>query len=42
MAHRVTLALKDYVGPDCPCGLEENIQALPGVHDVRINPVADD
>lgn len=42
MAHReITLALKDYVGPDCPCGLEDRIRALPGVHDIQINPVAD-
>ncbi len=42
MAHReVTLALKDYLEPECPCGLEERIRAIPGVHDVRINPVAD-
>ena len=42
MAHReVTLVLKDDIGPDCPCGLEERIRTLPGVHDVQINPVAD-
>ena len=42
MAHReVTLALKDYLEPGCPCGLEERIRAIPGVHDAQINPVAD-
>jgi Cu2+-exporting ATPase len=37
----VTLALKEYVGPDCPCRLEDRIQALRGVHEAHINPVAD-
>ena len=37
----VTLALKEYVGPDCPCHLEDRIQALHGVHEAHINPVAD-
>jgi len=37
----VTLALKEYVGPDCPCRLEDRVQALHGVHEVHINPVAD-
>lgn len=42
MKHQeVTLALKDFVGPDCPCGLEDRIRAWHGVHDVSINPVAD-
>ncbi|HID64702.1 MAG TPA: cation-translocating P-type ATPase, partial [Anaerolineae bacterium] len=41
MNQSVTLALKEYVGPDCPCRLEEQIQALHGVHEVHINPVAD-
>jgi len=42
VAHReVTLALKDYLEPGCPCGLEERIRAIAGVHDVQINPVAD-
>jgi len=36
-----TLALKEYVSPDCPCGLENRIRALHGVHEVHINPVAD-
>jgi Cu2+-exporting ATPase len=38
---RVTLALKEYVGPDCPCRMEEHLQAMHGVLDVTINPVAD-
>jgi len=37
----VTLALKEFVGPDCLCGLEERVRALHGVHDASINPVAD-
>ena len=37
----VTLALKEFVGPDCPCRLEDRIRALHGVHEVHINPVAD-
>lgn len=37
----MTLALKEYVGPDCPCKLEDRIRALHGVHEVHINPVAD-
>ncbi len=37
----VTLALNEYVGPDCPCRLEEHIRALHGVHEAYINPVAD-
>ena len=36
-----TLALKEYVGPDCPCRLEDRIRSLHGVHEVHINPVAD-
>ncbi len=42
MAHEtVTLALKEYVAPDCPCPLEDRIRGLHGVHQVNINPVAD-
>lgn len=41
MEQSVTLALKEYVGPDCPCRLEDRVQALHGVHEVHINPVAD-
>ncbi len=37
----VTLALKEYVAPDCPCPLEDRIRGLHGVHQVNINPVAD-
>jgi len=37
----VTLALKEYVGPDCPCGIEDRVQEMHGVLDVAINPVAD-
>ncbi len=37
----VTLALKEYVSPGCPCGIEGRIQALHGVHEVHVNPVAD-
>ncbi len=37
----VVLALKEYVGPDCPCKLEDRIRALHGVHEAYINPVAD-
>jgi len=37
----VTLALKEYVGPDCPCSLEDHIREMHGVLDVAINPVAD-
>jgi Cu2+-exporting ATPase len=36
-----TLVLKEYVGPDCPCRLEDRIRSLHGVHEVHINPVAD-
>lgn len=38
---QVTLALKDFVGPDCPCAIEDQVRALHGVHDVAVNPVAD-
>lgn len=38
---QVTLALKDFVGPDCPCDIENRVRALHGVHDVAVNPVAD-
>ena len=38
---KVTLALKDFVGPDCPCDLEGRVRALHGVLEVAINPVAD-
>ena len=38
---QVTLALKDVVGPDCPCGIENRVRALQGVRDVAVNPVAD-
>jgi cation transport ATPase len=41
MKRSVTLALKEYVGPDCPCHLEDRIRALHGMLDVAINPVAD-
>jgi Cu2+-exporting ATPase len=41
MKQSVTLTLKEYVGPDCPCRLEDRIQALHGVHEAHINPVAD-
>jgi Cu2+-exporting ATPase len=37
----VTLALKEYVGPDCPCGIENRVREMHGVLDVAINPVAD-
>ncbi|MFB0537566.1 MAG: heavy metal translocating P-type ATPase [Anaerolineae bacterium] len=37
----VTLALKEYVGPDCPCGIEDRVREMHGVLDVAINPVAD-
>ncbi|HUW96278.1 MAG TPA: hypothetical protein VMW58_10870, partial [Anaerolineae bacterium] len=37
----VTLALKEYVAPDCPCRLEDRIRGLHGVYQVSINPVAD-
>jgi Cu2+-exporting ATPase len=37
----VTLALKEYVGPDCPCGIENRFRALHGVHEAHINPVPD-
>jgi Cu2+-exporting ATPase len=37
----VTLALKEYVGPDCPCGIEDRIREMHGVLDMTINPVAD-
>ncbi len=36
MNQSVTLALKEYVGPDCPCGLEGRLRALHSVHDVHI------
>jgi len=41
MHQSVTLALKEYVGPDCPCSIEDRIRALHGVHEAHINPVAD-
>ena len=37
----VTLALKEYVSPDCLCRLEDHIRALHGVHEAHVNPVAD-
>jgi Cu2+-exporting ATPase len=37
----VALALKEYVGPDCPCGIEARIREMYGVLDIAINPVAD-
>jgi len=37
----VTMALKEYVSPDCPCGIEDRIRTLHGVHGVHVNPVAD-
>ncbi len=37
----VTLVLKEYVGPDWPCGIEDRIREMHGVLDVAINPVAD-
>jgi len=37
----LTLALKEYLPPDCPCALENRIRGLHGVHQVNINPVAD-
>jgi len=37
----ITLALREYVAPDCPCSLEDRIRGLHGVHQVNINPVAD-
>jgi hypothetical protein len=36
------LALKEYVGPDCPCGIEDRIREMHGVLDVAINLFADD
>ena len=41
MKRSVTLALKEYVGPDCPCGIENRIREMHGVLDAAINPVAD-
>ena len=37
----VTLALKDYIGPDCTCVIEDRIAGIHGVLEVEINPVAD-
>jgi Cu2+-exporting ATPase len=37
----ITLALKEYVAPECPCSLEDSIRGLHGVRQVSINPVAD-
>lgn len=37
----VTLALKQFMPPDCPCDIENRVRALHGVHDVAVNPVAD-
>ena len=37
----ITLALTEYVAPDCPCAMEKRIQEMQGVRDVAINPVAD-
>jgi hydroxyacylglutathione hydrolase len=36
------LALKEYVGPDCPCGIEDRIREMHGVLDVAINLFAGD
>ncbi len=38
---QITLALKEFMPPDCPCSMEDHIRALHGVHEVHINPVAD-
>ncbi|NIN65832.1 MAG: hypothetical protein GTO63_14295, partial [Anaerolineae bacterium] len=37
----ITLALKEYIPPDCTCAVEDRIRALHGVHEVHLNPVAD-
>jgi Cu2+-exporting ATPase len=37
----ITLALKEYIGPDCPCRMEDQLRGMHGVLDVAINPVAD-
>ncbi len=37
----ITLALKEYIPPDCTCAFEDRIRALHGVHEVHLNPVAD-
>jgi len=37
----VTLALKEFMPPDCPCAIENRVRALHGVRDVAVNPVAD-
>ena len=36
-----TLVLKEFVGLDCPCGIEDRLRAVHGVQDVAVNPLAD-
>jgi Cu2+-exporting ATPase len=38
---QVTLALKEFVGPDCPCRMEDHMRGMHGVLEAMINPVAD-
>ena len=37
----VTLALKEYLPPDCTCAVEDRVRGAEGVVDVAINPVGD-
>ncbi len=37
----VTLALKQYMPPDCTCAIEDQVKAGEGVLDVAVNPVDD-
>jgi Cu2+-exporting ATPase len=37
----ITLALKDYMPPDCTCAVEDRVRTNEGVLDVTVNPVDD-
>jgi len=37
----VTLAVQEYIAPECPCRMEDRLRDMHGVLDVAINPVAD-
>jgi Cu2+-exporting ATPase len=37
----ITLALKEYMPPDCTCAIEDKVKSTEGVHKVNVNPVDD-
>lgn len=37
----LSLALADFMPPDCACGVEDKIKALPGIVEATINPLSD-